>query len=164
MLTTQIPFTIPADPLGMEVWLRTAGESDLLRLREWKNSHREFFFFKEEISSEQQKEWYHAYQLRQEDYMFIVTAGEIPIGCMGIRLVDDKWDVYNVILGLPDQAGKGLMSKALRMMLSFAASHKTKPITVKVLKKNPAVRWYKKNGFVETEELQDHFCMWYQTQ
>lgn len=154
--------TIPIDDEASKLSLRSTNENDLDNLRQWKNGQREFFFFKGEISPEQQHEWFRAYQKRPEDYMFIVLVEETAIGCTGIRLLDDSWDVYNVILGSAEHGEKGLMSKALQAMLRFAASRRPNPITVQVLKHNPAVGWYKKNGFVITSEQPDHFCMSYQ--
>jgi len=155
--------TIPVSVKELKISLRTANEGDLPDLRQWKNEQREFFFFKDEISPEQQLEWYRAYRKRPEDYMFIVILEEIAMGCMGIRLIDDVWDVYNVILGLANHGGKGLMSGAFQAMLRFAASRRPNPITLRVLKHNPAVCWYQKNGFLITAEQPDHFCMSYQS-
>jgi RimJ/RimL family protein N-acetyltransferase len=78
---------------------------------------------------------------------------------MGIRVLESAWDVYNVILGLPDHGGKGLMGKSLQTMLRFALSLHAMPITLEVLRNNPAVAWYQKNGFVITSEQRDHYCM-----
>lgn len=154
--------TIPIHDEELQISLRTANEDDLHNLRNWKNEKREFFFFKGEISPEQQHEWFRAYQARGDDYMFVVLVEEATIGCMGIRLLDEVWDIYNVIRGTADHGGKGLMSKAFHAMLRFAASCRLKPITVQVLKHNPAVGWYKKNGFVIASEQPDHFCLSYQ--
>ena len=82
---------------------------------------------------------------------------------MGIRLIDDHtWDVYNVILGVDELRGRGLMKGALQAMLRFATSHRPSRITLKVLRGNPAMAWYRINGFVVTSEHADHFFMSYQ--
>lgn len=145
-----------------KIALRTAEQRDLFNLRQWKNAQREFFFHKDEISPEQQKDWFEAYQKRHDDVMFIVQVDGFSIGCMGIRIFDKEWDVYNVILGSADYGKKGIMGKVFQSMLRFASSRKALPITLKVLKRNPAVNWYRKNGFVVTSEKPDHFCMLYQ--
>jgi len=153
---------IPIHDERLQLSLRTANEVDLPNLRQWKNEQREFFFFKGEISPEQQRAWFRTYQERGDDYMFIVRVDETAIGCMGIRLLDDVWDVYNVIRGSADHGGKGLMSRAFQTMLHFATSHCPNTIAVQVLKNNPAMGWYKKNGFVIMSEQPDHFCLSYQ--
>ena len=142
--------------------LRTANEADLENLRHWKNENREFFFFKNEIMPEQQFEWFNAYQCRSEDFMFLVIVDGEAVGCMGIRLINDSWDVYNVILGLKQFGGNGLMSRALQSMLHFAESRHSNQIALKVLKQNPAVSWYKKNGFFVTLEEKDFYSMSFQ--
>jgi len=153
---------VPVSSETLKVRLRAANEGDLSNLRHWKNEQREFFFFKNEIMPEQQYEWFRAYQKRPEDFMFMVMAAEDAVGCMGIRLVDNLWDVYNVILGSKQFGGKGLMSRALQAMLCFAASRHNNQIALKVLKQSPAVDWYKKNGFFVTSEEKDFYSMSYQ--
>ena len=162
METSIKSFAIPVTAGPSRAWLRSANAADLKNLRHWKNQRREFFFHKEEISPEQQNRWFEAYQARPDDFMFMVMVGEEPAGCMGIRLVDgNTWDVYNVILGVSELRGSGLMSSALQALLRFAASHHPVPITLKVLKGNPAMGWYRKNGFVVAAEHPDHFSMSY---
>jgi ribosomal protein S18 acetylase RimI-like enzyme len=139
--------------------LRSAEGADIEYLRELKNSHREYFFHRLEITQEQQAAWFATYQSRSNDYMFIVWLNGVRIGCMGIRLLDNAWDVYNVILGDQQYKGAGWMGRAFQAMLSFSIGIHQAPIGLSVLKNNPAIWWYKKNGFkVESESL-DHFVM-----
>lgn len=162
METSTKSLALPVTDEPRRVWLRSANAGDLASLRHWKNQRREFFFHKEEISPEQQDQWFEAYQARPDDFMFMVVVGEEPAGCMGIRLVDgDTWDVYNVILGVSELRGSGLMSSALQALLRFAGSHHPVRIALKVLKGNPAMDWYRKNGFVIAAEHSDHFSMSY---
>jgi RimJ/RimL family protein N-acetyltransferase len=143
--------------------LRAVNEHDLENLRQWKNEQREFFFHKDLIMPEQQRAWFAKFQARNHDYMFVVDLNGNAIGCMGIRLLDEAWDIYNVILGLPVYGKKGYMSQALQTMLTYAQSVSQSPITLQVLKANPAVEWYKKNGFVATAEQVDHYSLVYQS-
>jgi RimJ/RimL family protein N-acetyltransferase len=143
--------------------LRAVTDADLEKLRQWKNEQHEFFFYKDEITPEQQRNWYAAFQLRPHDFMFMAVLYGQSIGCMGIRWLDNVWDVYNVILGRPEFGGRGFMGKAFNTMLAYALSVKELPITLQVLKHNPAVNWYLKNGFVITVKHDDHFSMIYQS-
>lgn len=143
--------------------LRAASEIDLEYLRQWKNDQREFFFHKDIITPEQQHIWFTKFQARNHDYMFIVDQKGKSIGCMGIRLIDEAWDIYNVILGLPEYGKKGYMGKALQAMLTYSKAVSNFPITLQVLKANPAVTWYQKNGFVVAAEQADHYSLVYQT-
>ena len=139
--------------------LRSITEEDLDILREWKNKNRRFFFHKEHITAQQQRDWFAAFQRRPLDLIFAVTWEGEAFGCMGIRFVAHSWDVYNVILGRPAFGGRGLMSSAFRRMLTYACSVEQAAISLKVLKHNPAVNWYQKQGFVHTLHCADHYLM-----
>lgn len=138
--------------------LRSAESDDGERLRTWKNANRQHFFFQDEISPEAQLRWMQGYFERADDFMFIVELAGRPVGCMGFRLIGGEVDVYNVILADPSAGGKGTMSKALRIMLSFARKLTSK-VGLKVLKGNPAVRYYERNGFHVLAERGDHLEM-----
>ncbi len=147
-----------SDELNQTV-LRAASRLDLLNLRNWKNAQRAFFFHTAEITQEQQQAWFDAYLLRPNDYMLIVDVNGRAIGCMGIRLLAGEWDVYNVILGDEMYAKKGYMGKAFQVMIAFASAQTFIPITLKVLKHNPAASWYQKQGFEMVSEQEDHYQM-----
>lgn len=142
--------------------IRLINEHDLPTLRKWKNDHRNFFFFKGEISPEQQAEWFRGYRTRPDDYMFMVLFGDTEIGCMGIRLIDGKWDWYNCILGLKEYGKMGLMGKALKEMIALAVNLKPVPVTSKILINNdPILNLHLRNGFIIESEQPDHYCMLY---
>lgn len=136
--------------------LKSINQNDIELLRQWKNENRNSFFHKEYITEEQQKQWFTSFSQRKNDYMFLVYSDGKPIGCMGIRLLDHVWDVYNVIRGIG--SGNGIMSRAMKYMLSH---FKYYPITVKVLVDNKAVKWYKKNCFVIQQETETYYTMIY---
>lgn len=140
-------------PGHSELELRAINSSDLENLRNWKNSHREAFFHRQTITTEQQQQWYKGYQQRDNDFMFIISHSDQPIGCIGFRRLEDKLDIYNVIMGNQQMSGKGLMRTALHTMIAEAARrYPGLPITLMVLKGNPAVEWYLKSGFsIESE-------------
>lgn len=142
--------------------LRSASHRDLEYLREWKNNEKNFFFHQEEITSDQQQQWFELFENRPNDLMFMIECERQVFGCMGIRLQDDCWDVYNVILGLKKFGGCGLMGSAFGSMLQLAQSLHPVPVTLQVLKHNPAVRWYQKQGFEVVETYDSHFFMIYQ--
>ena len=132
-----------------EISLRTIMASDCEKIRNWKNEHRFSFFFQELITPQMQEEWFCGYLERPDDHMFAVQHMSEMIGCMGFRLIDNPADIYNVILGDPEYGGKGYMSKAMVLMCSYILSISTKDIGLKVLRANPALKWYLKNGFYE---------------
>lgn len=139
--------------------MRLLQDSDNEFIRNLKNEQREFFFYKAEISTVQQLNWFTAYKSRDDDYMFVILAGTEYVGCMGIRLLDDHWDIYNVMVGNDVLKGRGIMSACFQKMLQFASVKKPAKITLKVLKNNPAVTWYVKQGLEITVEKEDYFEM-----
>jgi RimJ/RimL family protein N-acetyltransferase len=122
---------------------------DQENLRNWKNDNRYSFFYQELITPAAQQEWFEAYLRRDEDFMFLIRSGSLSIGCIGFRLCETNWDIYNVILGTTAFSGRGYMRQAIRMICSYARTLQALPITAKVLITNPALRWYYRNGFRE---------------
>jgi len=141
------------------ITLKLIDQSDLNNLMNWKNTNRSFFFHNSNISKQQQKIWYQSYCQRDQDYMFIVNFNELPIGCMGIRYLQKYWDVYNIILGDMNFQKQGIMGKAFKKMIDFAIKNYKTDIVLKVLKHNPAIRWYEKQGFTIVEKNNDHYLM-----
>jgi ribosomal protein S18 acetylase RimI-like enzyme len=142
--------------------LRAASQADLDLLRKWKNEQRQFFFHQEEITEDQQKQWYESFIKRPYDLMLMTTYEQQVFGCLGIRWQEDHWDIYNIILGLQDFGSRGLMGQSFAALLAYAITLKQAPITLQVLKHNPAVAWYQKQRFGITEIHESHFSMKYQ--
>lgn len=142
--------------------LRSAGQADLEYLRQWKNEQKQFFFHQEEITQEQQGKWYESFVSRPDDVMLMAEYEHRLFGCMGIRWQENHWDIYNVILGLQEFGGRGLMGRAFAAMLDLAGSLKDAPISLQVLKHNPAATWYQKQGFEITETHESFFFMIFQ--
>lgn len=138
------------------VFLRAIEERDQSNLRAWKNENRRFFFYQEIISEAMQREWFSKYQQRDQDYMFIVSAEGTDIGCMGVRLLEGTWDIYNVILGNVRFAKKGYMRQSFHLLCSFALAVNPVRISAQVLNDNPALSWYCRNGFVVVARHSDH--------
>ena len=145
-----------------DLHLRSVTSEDLDLLRHWKNQQKQFFFYQDEISPEQQLKWYEAFSQRPYDLLTMTVYQNKVFGCMGIRLLEDHWDIYNVILGDVDFGKKGLMGRSFKVLINYALDLKLAPINLKVLKDNPAVSWYQKQGFSITEKNSDHFSMCYQ--
>lgn len=141
-----------------EIILRSIDAADLENLRTWKNAHRNAFFYREIITADAQKRWYDGYLEREHDYMFVIRHNSLPIGCIAFRRLDDRIDIYNVIMGRKEMGGKGYMGMALRLILDEAArQYPGLPLTLMVLKENPALHWYLKNGFSIVQEHETYF-------
>lgn len=152
------PLVALQSPVNPDVSIRSIIESDIEILRQWKNDHRGFFFFQSLISPEAQKVWFNDFQKRKNDHMFIVEVAGDPVGCLGYRLLENgEADIYNVILGNKRFENKGVMTQALQLMTRHITEITSAKIGLKVLKKNPAVEWYKKNNFQIVAEHAEHY-------
>ena len=136
--------------------------SDIEYLRVWKNTHKEFFFYKNEIEKEAQLNWYNQYSLKNNDDMFIIENSNEKIGCIGVRLFQEFADIYNVILGNKAYKGKHIMTSAMGATIALCSlMYKNVPVRVRVLKNNPAITWYQKIGFVPMDNSEDYLLMEY---
>ncbi|MFA6003305.1 MAG: GNAT family N-acetyltransferase [Elusimicrobiota bacterium] len=124
------------------VRLRAITDADLEDLRLWKNANRAAFFFKGELSREDQKRWFQGYSARPQDFMFMVEAEGGKAGCMGFRILESgAADCYNII-GVPAAQGRGIMSRAMAMMCGYIRDAHCRRVGCLVIKENPAVGWY----------------------
>ena len=157
---------IVGDRRYTDMRLRMIDIGDIEDLREWKNANKQSFFLKQEITPEQQGEWYAKFRERENDMMFVVEQLVADrwekIGCMGFRYLPEERcvDGYNIIRARKVGEASFSMSDAFRTMLAYAdAEYPNEPIRVKVLSGNPAVAWYERNGFKTLEEKDGYFLM-----
>jgi ribosomal protein S18 acetylase RimI-like enzyme len=134
-------------------------EDDIEVLRINKNNNKDFFFLKEEISPEQQKNWFLQYLKRDEDFMFVCKEGGLVFGCMGFRIFEDKIDAYNI---MRFSSSSITMEKCMEKMIEFSRKNfPGKEVQVRVIKGNPAVSWYKKIGFRQVSDETNFIIMYY---
>ena len=143
-------FVVGGPVPGPGPWLRTVTEEDQARLVEWRTACRHAFFRQEPIDGEGQRLWFRGYRDRPEDFLFAVMEGGEAVGCLGVRLLDGGWDVYNVIRGRRTPGSRGFMGRALEMAVAFARERRERPVGLVVLAGNPAEQWYRRHGFVAT--------------
>jgi RimJ/RimL family protein N-acetyltransferase len=144
---------------AQEFHLRAIGPGDLELLRVWKNLHRRSFFHQDIISPQAQEAWFAGYLTRPQDWMFLVKAEGRPGGVLGWREWQGRADIYNVMRGETAWGGRGLMSRALGLMLSHLLAEGRDDIVARVVKGNPALAWYQHNGFVLEQDRDDHLLV-----
>lgn len=137
--------------------LRQATQADQDNLRQWKNSLRQFFYFKDEITPEMQANWFAKHQNRKWDVMLVVEESAdgghtfTPTGCMGYRLTENGvLDLYNILRGQRLEGSPHSMGEAFNLMNVFLHQTYRLPLTCEVLAANPARVWYEKNGMEVT--------------
>lgn len=128
-------------------WLRGAAAGDQERLRVWRNAAAGAFFQPARIDAEAQRRWFEGYLGREEDFLFMVMEAAEPRGCLGVRLADGEWDVYNVIRGERTAGSRGAMGRGLDLLVDFARRRAALPVRAVVLAGNPAIGWYERQGF-----------------
>lgn len=135
------------------VRLRLCEARDQGMLRAWKNSNRQYFFHKHEISEAKQLEWFSAYLARPDDHMYVIeeSVGSewLAVGVAGVRLLadEDVLDAYNIMRGSKTANNRVNMGACFRLLCDTAAREYRRPVGCKVLKTNPALAWYKRLGF-----------------
>lgn len=139
--------------------LRSIGRADLELLRTWKNLHRRSFFYQDIITAQAQGEWFAGYLTRPADWMFMVVAEGRPGGTLGWREWQGRADIYNVMRGETAWGARGLMSLALGLLLSHLLATGRADIVARVLKGNPALAWYQRNGFAVEQDRGDHLLV-----
>lgn len=145
------------ESLDKEIKLIPITVNDIENLREWKNSYKDYFFNKNDITEEQQKIWYEkTYCADKNNYIFIIKYKSILVGTIGCRLILENWDIYNVMNVNKETLGKGIMSIALNLIIKYMRSIRNTNVTAKVLIGNTNLNWYIKNNF-ELIECVDNY-------
>ena len=132
-----------------DVYIRFMSIQDFLKLRKVKNRNRSRFFYSNKIGYIRHFIWFAKCRLSFSDAMLILCDGSAKVGCLGLRLQKDSFELYNVMRLEPRTNFK--QSPAIGNILQgLCTSILTKysiPITAAVLLNNPALTWYYRNGF-----------------
>jgi ribosomal protein S18 acetylase RimI-like enzyme len=141
-------------------FLREITKDDLELLRTQKNLNKKFFFYKEDITLEEQMCWYEKYLQREEDWMMISQdETDIIWGIMGCRKLEEgTLDFYNIIRvrNLENTSMKNVFVEFVEYMKLLYPDHN---IQVEVLSNNPAISWYERCGFTKTKMLESSVIM-----
>lgn len=122
--------------------------SDIEEIRLWKNNHSNYFFNSSEISEEEQREWFNKiYLVDKNNSIFIIYYKNEKIGCIGFRISENAWDIYNVMNINPNFKGVGIMYTSLKELIEIMKMKKNLDFKAKVLNSNQNLNWYLKNNF-----------------
>ena len=132
---------------------------DLIRV--WKNRNKQFFFNQLEIEVQDHLNWFEKFKKVNTNTMVLIKFDEKYIGCIGARIINSKWDIFNVMNINKDYAGKGIMSYSLFKLFQKLTLIRNIPITAKVLKTNKNINWYLKNNFEIINSENDYFSIKY---
>jgi ribosomal protein S18 acetylase RimI-like enzyme len=95
--------------------------------------------------------------LDQYDCAQVIEQRGVPIGLWKVVRSPDEWKVLQVQL-LPSRQGRGIASDLLRTLLAEANAASV-PVTLNVLKVNPARRLYERLGFQVVGENEHAYRM-----
>jgi len=130
---------------------------DLIRV--WKNSNKQFFFNQLEIEIQDQLNWFEKFKKIDTNTMLLIKFDDNYIGCIGARIINSNWDIFNVMNINKDYSGKGIMSYSLIKLFQKLRLIRNIPITAKVLKSNKNINWYLKNNFEIINSDNDYFLI-----
>ena len=91
------------------------------------------------------------------DQVQIIVLGSQDIGAVSVEIRPEEHFLGRLYL-LPDYQRRGIGTHLLRSILGQAFAQGL-PVTLQVLKGNPAKRLYERLGFAETEETETHYLM-----
>jgi len=149
--------------------LRLLEESDIERLRCWRNQYHilKWFIHSEPIEPDQQRAWWNAYRLRDDDYMFVieeVAEGLGPVGAAALYHIDcerKRAEYGRLMIGESAARGRGLARTATELVIEFTFNQLgLSEVYLEVFSDNePAVALYRGCGFEETGRSGRLLCM-----
>ncbi len=147
-------------PSGRVV-LKSMTEEDIEKMRILRNKNRLFFIHSDEITKDAQRQWYGAYLLRENDYLFSVFYEEKWIGAVSIYDVDIEQSKAEFGRLLIDRAAAGVGGLGVdTTQAACQIAYKELgicTIVLEVYEDNEAAKCtYLKAGFVPVGTLCDH--------
>jgi diamine N-acetyltransferase len=137
------------------VQLRLITEADLDTTMGWRNRDEVRVWFKnsQTITPDQHRAWFTQYSTRDDDFVFVVEAGGVPVGQASVYGIDGHAGVAEIgrFISAPGANGKGYIGAACSALLLFCGETLgLKSVFLDVKADNErAIRIYLRNGFRE---------------
>lgn len=139
--------------------LRLLEKTDLSQTLAWRNQdHIRIWFNNTEVVAEKDHyAWFETYLNLDNDFVFVILAKDLDHICIGqISIYNIDWEVGSaefgrLIIGHQLARGKGYAKEAIHLLLEFGFLQMgLRKVYLEVKEKNdPAIKIYKKAGFVE---------------
>ncbi|MEE1888740.1 GNAT family N-acetyltransferase [Pseudomonas carassii] len=137
------------------VELRLLEERDLHTTLSWRNRDEARVWFKTSapLTMDQHAGWFSKYQQKNDDFLFVVESGGMPVGQASVYAID--WEKRSAEVGrflvAPEGSGKGFIGRACAELVTFSRDVLGLGyIFLEVLESNErAIRLYLQNGFSE---------------
>jgi diamine N-acetyltransferase len=137
------------------VRLRLIAEADLESTLAWRNHDESRIWFKTSnlLTLEQHRAWFHRYQDKDDDFLFVVEVGEKVVGQASVYGIDWANGCAEVgrFLVAPGERRKGYISQACVALIGFCAENLgLSYLFLEVFEANSrAIRLYQRCGFAE---------------
>ena len=139
------------------ILLRPLEVNDALLLRELRNRNARFFFTNNQITEEQQLNWFCSYLTKENEYMFAIApveASENFWGAIGIYAIDPdtgNGESGRVIVDREKITRKGVGTLAIRAAAKLAFEQlRIQKLIANILPDNiPSIRAHEKAGYVQ---------------
>ena len=154
-MTKALDFTAGFKFKNTDYLIRPATAGDMETLRQWKNANTAYFHHKEQISSEQQRAWFTAFEKKTDQQLFVCEDPCGPVACVGFYGTG-RLELFNLICGDGALFGTGFNTIFFDHVKENLVAKGALTIHLEVLKSNTrAVAWYLKQGFRRTGEKGD---------
>lgn len=90
----------------------------------------------------------------------MIVISDKPVGCIATRSFPDSLNLAKLYLS-PEARNQGIGASVLRQILA-RANATDRPVRLRVLTKNPAVRFYERSGFHIQQRTCEHVYMVYE--
>lgn len=148
-------------PFGNQtVRLRLLAESDLDMTMAWRNRDDVRVWFKQSqpIAPARHRAWFAEYLARDDDFVFVVEAGGLPVGQVSVYRIQCPEGQAEVgrFVAAPGSSGRGYMTLACAELLRFCAEIlKLTSVYLEVKENNErAIRMYVRHGFREEDRAE----------
>ena len=141
------------------VALRKPRPADTWPLIRWRNADAAAFGDQRPLTLGAHEHWWaRVYLADPRDHLYVVTCGGRPAGTIGVRLHEDGGrEIQRVLLGDKTLARTGVMTAALDALTGMYGPGR---YWLRVKAGNdPAVRFYKRNGFTETTRAEGEWLV-----
>lgn len=149
----------PIHPVNHKfIQLRLLKEEDLRTTLDWRNNEeiRKWFKTVKIITSEEHRNWFHSYQSKDNDFVFIMEIDDKPIGQASIYNIDYKEKSAEIgrFIIKPEEQGKGYFKECIKAIFIICTEQLNLiNLRLEVLKNNTrALSTYVNFGF-EIEKL-----------
>jgi len=142
----------------MEVSIRPLKVEDAHVSYKWRNDPEVFKFtgvvYSNEVTLESELNWIKNVITKKDDYRCAIIADGVYVGNVYITNIKDKEGEYHIFIGNKAYWGKGIATKASKLIIQYGFEHlKLKNIFLNVRKENvTAIKLYNDLGFISEKE------------